>query len=109
MYLWYFVPIKGSPAYSTLLVDGEILGDEDNRTGHTVAFVPNGLTKEDLEVAYKRIYRAFYLRPSSVWTVIKSYGFSESPDLIVNGLKFISRFILAPLRSQVNIPRNAFR
>lgn len=93
LFLWYFVPIKGSSAFRNIHDNGVVIGDDDNRTGHKVAFIPNGLTKKEVELAYKRIYRAFYLRPSSIFTIVQSYGFRGLPRLFINGMKFIRRFV----------------
>lgn len=78
LFLWFFVPIIGAPAWDEIEA-AELLGDDDNRTGHFVAYVPKEMTKEELEKAYKKIYRAFYLRPSAAWGVAKSYGIAGLP------------------------------
>jgi len=94
MYLWYFAPYPGSAIYKDIKNSGNLLGDYSNRTGHHIAFIPNTLTRQQLEDAYKRIYRAFYSKPSVMFRTIRSSGFSGIPGIFKKGIKYLQRFIL---------------
>ncbi len=94
MTLWYFIPLPGSEIYENIEKKGELIGSYSERTGHYVTFVPNTISKEQIEASYKRIYRTFYSKPSVIYQTIKRHGLTGIPQFFRNGIKYVSRFIL---------------
>jgi radical SAM superfamily enzyme YgiQ (UPF0313 family) len=71
-HMTYFTPLPGSKAFELAPQYGKF--DPDWRKANMFNmdnFIPNGLTKEQLEVYYKKIWRSFYFRPRIVWNYIK--------------------------------------
>jgi anaerobic magnesium-protoporphyrin IX monomethyl ester cyclase len=94
MYLWYFVPFPGSALYQGIENKGNLVGDYSNMTGQHISFIPNTLSRDQLESSYKRIYRAFYSKPTVILSTIKKYRVTEIPKIFKGGIKYVSRFIL---------------
>jgi len=94
IFLWYFMPYPGSAIYKDIESAGEIMGDYSNHSGHRIAFVPRTMSRKQLELSYKKIYRAFYTRPSVVLRIIRQYGLSGLPEFFKNGFKYLWRFIV---------------
>lgn len=94
MYLWYFVPFPGSALYQGIEDRGSLVGGYSSMTGQHISFIPNTLSREQLESSYKRIYRTFYSKPTVVLRTIKKYKVREIPKIFKGGIKYISRFIL---------------
>ena len=59
-------PFPGSAIYATAEAHGTFNKDWRRMNTLDTVFVPQGFTKEGLEQARSRMYRAFYLRPSAV-------------------------------------------
>ncbi|MBI4689828.1 MAG: cobalamin B12-binding domain-containing protein [Nitrospirae bacterium] len=94
MFLWYFVPTPGSEISKDIESKGKIVGGYSLMSGQYVSFVPNTMTREQLECAYKKIYKTFYLKPSSIIRIVKKYGISKTPSLILDGFRFLYRFLV---------------
>jgi len=94
MFVWYFIPLPGSPIYKNIEETGALIGDYSNRTGHHVSFIPNTLSLERLEAGYKSIYRAFYSKPDFILKMLKRNGLTGIPQVFKGSIKYLSRFIL---------------
>lgn len=94
MFVWYFIPLPGSPIYKDITSMGTITGTCLERTGHHISFIPNTLTRVQLEVGYKDIYRTFYSKPDVIMREIKKQGFKGIPRMFGKGIKYIDRFVL---------------
>ncbi len=61
--LTYFTPFPNTDITDDMSAHGEIIADWTRLNFYNLVYIPHGLTKKDLERAYKRIMRNFYLRP----------------------------------------------
>jgi len=73
--LTFFTPFPNTDITDDLIGQGEIVADWTRLNFYNIAYIPNGLTREDLERAYRKIMMRFYLAPR----VLKSF----LPHLIV--------------------------
>ncbi|MFT7462570.1 MAG: anaerobic magnesium-protoporphyrin IX monomethyl ester cyclase [Pseudohongiellaceae bacterium] len=73
--LTFFTPFPNTDITHDLEGEGEIVADWTRLNFYNIAYIPNGLTREDLESAYRKIMMRFYLTPR----VLKSF----LPHLIV--------------------------
>jgi len=81
--LTYFTPFPNTDITADLEGNGEVVADWTKLNFYNIAYIPNGLTAGDLEAAYRRIMKGFYLRPR----VLASF----LPDL-VNPRKALNLF-----------------
>jgi anaerobic magnesium-protoporphyrin IX monomethyl ester cyclase len=94
-HMTYFTPLPGSKAWELAPQYGTFDPDWKKANMFNMDnFVPNGLTKEQLEMHYKRIWRSFYFRPRIVWNYTKKM---KDPALrkkiIKSGIAF-TKFLL---------------
>jgi radical SAM superfamily enzyme YgiQ (UPF0313 family) len=61
--LTYFTPFPNTDITDDLEQHGRVVADWTRLNFYNVAYIPNGLTQQDLEAAYRRIMARFYLRP----------------------------------------------
>ena len=61
--LTYFTPFPNTDITEDLAGNGELVADWTRLNFYNIAYIPNGLTAEDLERTYRRIMANFYLRP----------------------------------------------
>ncbi len=61
--LTYFTPFPNTDITEDLAGNGTLVADWTRLNFYNVAYIPNGLTREDLERAYRRIMARFYLKP----------------------------------------------
>jgi len=94
MFLWYFIPLPGSPIYKGIEAKGSLVGDYSNRTGHHISFIPKALTRERLAAGYKSVYRAFYSKPDVIVRTFKNFGLNGMPQLFKSGIRYLNRFML---------------
>jgi radical SAM superfamily enzyme YgiQ (UPF0313 family) len=67
-----FMPLPGSRLFDELVEKNEINDVDTNRFFvHDVAYVPKGLTAEQLKNLQRRAYLRFYLRFSILWRLLK--------------------------------------
>lgn len=68
-----YSPYPGTPLYEKLNRYGKIIASkwDEYVTFEMPAFLPNGLTKKDLESLYKKAYYEFYFRPKIFIKMIK--------------------------------------
>jgi anaerobic magnesium-protoporphyrin IX monomethyl ester cyclase len=93
MYVWYFVPFPGSEIFHNIETHGKLLGDFSTRTGQHISFIPNSLSREQLEGGYRRIYQAFYSKPSVILRTFKKYGWKHSFKFCHDGARYAARFL----------------
>jgi radical SAM superfamily enzyme YgiQ (UPF0313 family) len=67
-----FTPYPGTPCYATVRAHGAFDEDWERMNAMNWVFVPNGLTVEGLERAFRRAYQAFYTRPDVLWGLAKT-------------------------------------
>jgi radical SAM superfamily enzyme YgiQ (UPF0313 family) len=67
--LTYFTPFPNTDITGDLEGNGEIVADWTKLNFYNIAYIPTGLTRKDLERAYRRIMLHFYTRPR----VLKSF------------------------------------
>jgi radical SAM superfamily enzyme YgiQ (UPF0313 family) len=67
--LTFFTPFPNTDITDDLVGQGEIVADWTRLNFYNIAYIPNGLTREDLERAYRKIMMRFYLTPR----VLKSF------------------------------------
>jgi anaerobic magnesium-protoporphyrin IX monomethyl ester cyclase len=67
-----FTPYPGTPSYPTIREHGRFDEDWERMNAMHWVFVPNGLTPEILERAFRRAYQAFYARPDVLWGLAKT-------------------------------------
>ncbi len=61
--LTFFTPFPNTDITGDLAGNGELVADWTQLNFYNIAYIPNGLTRRDLERAYRRIMASFYLRP----------------------------------------------
>ena len=61
--LTYFTPFPNTDITEDLAGNGEIVADWTRLNFYNIAYIPNGLTRKDLERSYRRIMMRFYLKP----------------------------------------------
>jgi len=61
--LTYFTPFPNTDITEDLAGHGELVADWTQLNFYNIAYIPNGLTRQDLERAYRRIMADFYLKP----------------------------------------------
>ena len=61
--LTFFTPFPNTDITDDMLSGGELIADWTKLNFYNLVYIPEGLTKRDLERAYRRIMAAFYLRP----------------------------------------------
>jgi anaerobic magnesium-protoporphyrin IX monomethyl ester cyclase len=90
-YLWYLAPMPGSEVAKDMHRHGQVISHNwDDYSGQKIAFLPHGLSEHQLQKAYKRHYRAFYLRPSFIMRRMRSLSsVNELGDNARLAIKFI--------------------
>lgn len=71
-HMTYFTPLPGTAAWKLAPQYGKF--DPDWKKANMFNadnFIPTGLTREQMDAYYKKIWRAFYLRPRIVWYYTK--------------------------------------
>jgi anaerobic magnesium-protoporphyrin IX monomethyl ester cyclase len=71
-------PFPGAPMYGNIREHGSFEEDWGQMNALNFAFVPEGLTKEDLERHHQEIYRRFFMRPRMLLNYIRMIW--QSPD-----------------------------
>jgi len=94
MFLWYFIPLPGAAISKGIEQKGKLLGDYSSRTGHHISFVPVTLSKAQIENSYRKIYLAFYAKPSHIGRVVKKYGWKRMFALCKDSFSYFKHFIL---------------
>lgn len=61
--LTFFTPFPNTDVTDDLVGNGELVADWTKLNFYNIAYIPNGLTRKDLERTYRRIMASFYLRP----------------------------------------------
>lgn len=67
-----FTPYPGTPSYPTIREHGTFEEDWERMNAMHWVFVPNGLTPETLERAFRTAYRTFYSRPDVLWGLART-------------------------------------
>jgi radical SAM superfamily enzyme YgiQ (UPF0313 family) len=67
-----FTPYPGTPSYATIRQRGSFTEDWERMNAMNWVFVPEGLTTEKLERAFRRAYTAFYTRPDVLWGLART-------------------------------------
>ncbi len=67
-----FTPYPGTPLYASVRRYGRFAEDWERMNAMNWVFVPEGLTPEILERAFRRAYRAFYTRPDVLWGLART-------------------------------------
>jgi radical SAM superfamily enzyme YgiQ (UPF0313 family) len=62
--LTYFTPFPNTDITGDLEGNGELVADWTQLNFYNIAYIPTGLTRRDLERAYRRIMAQFYFKPS---------------------------------------------
>lgn len=71
-HMTYFTPLPGTVAWQLASQYGKF--DPDWKKANMFnadSFIPHGLTREQMDVYYKKIWRGFYFRPRIVWNYTK--------------------------------------
>ena len=92
-----FTPLPGSEVYRKIHEYGVLDDDWRKMNMWTPVFTPTGLTARDLVYWQRRAFRAFYLRPRTIWSYLKIVRsprhlrklFTGGLTLIQNSLKSI--------------------
>ena len=66
-----FTPYPGTPVYPTVLQHGTFIENWEEMNAMNFVFLPHGLTREQLEWYFIRLYRAFYRRPDILWGLLR--------------------------------------
>jgi radical SAM superfamily enzyme YgiQ (UPF0313 family) len=67
-----FTPYPGTPSYATVRSHGAFDEDWEQMNAMNWVFVPNGLSAETLERAFRTAYRTFYTRRDVLWGLAKT-------------------------------------
>jgi radical SAM superfamily enzyme YgiQ (UPF0313 family) len=71
--LEFFTPFPGTELYTDLLANGISLPDWGAMNTYCLSYVPKTVRAEELETAFKRIIRRFYLRPRIVYGYLSRF------------------------------------
>lgn len=89
-HMTYFTPFPGSKSYTLAKNYGKFNAQWENLDMFTVSFVPQGLTKKQLEYYFKKNYLIFYFRPKIIFyylTKFKNLNFTKK--IIFSGISFL--------------------
>jgi radical SAM superfamily enzyme YgiQ (UPF0313 family) len=92
----YVVPFPGTRLYEDAKRNGWLVTDEwDGFAGsQKPIMIPDGVSKEDLQRAVVKAHRAFYLRASYAWKLIKDIrDLSDLTRLILGAYSMVKRFV----------------
>lgn len=96
----FFTPMPGSEIYRRATEFGTFDQDWRKLNMWTPIFVPHGLTVDELVAWQRRAFRAFYLRPRTVWNYLKLV---RSPRHFTK----LARGAFTILKNSVRLKRNA--
>lgn len=86
----YMVPYPGTSLYSTANKYGKFNESWEAMNQSEISFIPDGLTKKDLEYFYKKGVKEFYFRPKIIFHYfIKSLRQKKFFDLLKQGTYFL--------------------
>lgn len=74
--LFYFTPYPGTESYQTAEKYGKIEKDWSKMTTMYPVFIPNGVTRKELERMYKKGYQEFYFRPMQLIRLLSHINFN---------------------------------
>jgi len=88
-----FTPLPGSGVYPVAAQYGSFDNDYRKMNLWNIVFVPNGLTKDDIERYSKKAFRQFYFRPSVVLSYMRRiYSWRHFTELM-KGFKSLLKFL----------------
>ncbi|UCG47400.1 MAG: radical SAM protein [Phycisphaerales bacterium] len=73
-----FTPFPGSPLYENIHSLGTFEEDWEKMDCMNTVFVPNGMTREQLEALFLEFYKRYYTRPKTLWNFVSMLW--KSPD-----------------------------
>lgn len=92
-YLWYFTPMPGASCYEDIEKHGTMISRNwDDYSVQKVVFLPEGLTREELERSYSNMYKVFYLRPYQVMNQLRDI---TSPRKLMEKMYLATQFFKA--------------
>ena len=73
-----FTPFPGSPLYENIHSLGTFEENWEKMDCMNTVFVPNGMTREQLEALFLEFYKRYYTRPKTLWNFVSMLW--KSPD-----------------------------
>jgi len=86
-----FTPFPGSPLYEHIHDLGTFEENWEKMDCMNTVFVPNGMTREDLERLFLALYKRYYTRPRTVWNFVTMLW--KSPDSWKRFLSNLGSFV----------------
>jgi anaerobic magnesium-protoporphyrin IX monomethyl ester cyclase len=93
--LTYFTPFPNTDITEDLAGHGELVADWTQLNFYNIAYIPNGLTRQDLERAYRRIMRNFYLKPRVLLSFLPHLIVPRKAVALVRGSFGLGRLLYA--------------
>jgi len=94
--LTYFTPFPNTDITDDLAGHGELVADWTQLNFYNIAYIPNGLTREDLERAYRRIMARFYLKPRVLASFLPHLVVPRKALALVRGTFGLGRLLASP-------------
>ena len=86
-----FTPFPGSPLYENIHEYGSFEEDWEKMDCMHFLFIPNGMTKQRLDMFFKKFYKTRFLQPKVLWNYIAMLW--QSPDSWLRFLHHLGDFI----------------
>tara|TARA_Y100000310_G_scaffold283462_2_gene305445 strand:- start:4326 stop:5804 length:1479 start_codon:yes stop_codon:yes gene_type:complete len=93
---YVFTPYHGTEAFHDLVVQGKIKHNDYDHYHEMIdpdtaklAYVPDGMTEEEIKVFMSKCYKEFFLRPSYIWGQIKGIRHMNQVLGYVEGLRAV--------------------
>jgi anaerobic magnesium-protoporphyrin IX monomethyl ester cyclase len=93
--LTYFTPFPNTDITEDLAGNGELVADWTRLNFYNIAYIPNGLTRRDLEKAYRRIMADFYLKPRVLLSFLPHLIVPRKALALVRGSFGLGRLLYA--------------
>lgn len=73
----FFAPLPGTEAYEHVSEYGEFNDSWSSTSTFAINFVPNGLTRETLLEASRKLFRSFYFNPKRLWKIFRMMSLKQ--------------------------------
>jgi radical SAM superfamily enzyme YgiQ (UPF0313 family) len=93
----FLTPYPGSEIFRVAGEHGQFDSDYNKMSNMTINFIPEALTKQDMEHYSRKMHLKFYLRPRSLWRFIRYIDSWQSfKNLLIAAWAFLSYVIPRP-------------
>ena len=102
-----FTPLPGSQFYKIAREYGSLIDDWRLMSTKNTVFIPNGLTKEDMDRYHRRLLKKLYLRPIIFWIHFKKLVKNPNTfyQMMLKGYLILAHTLITPVRKFLNIKK----